>query len=434
MRELEPEAVAVLDRLHHNGFDAYLVGGFVRDSLLQKPTQDIDIATSAKPEEVIGLFEHTVPTGLQHGTVTVLVNKKAYEVTTFRSEADYEQHRRPKQVVFVSDLLEDLQRRDFTINAMAFDRNGELVDPFGGWQDLKQGRVRCVGSPEERFQEDALRMMRAIRFAANYGFEIENETWEALTSCKALLRYVAMERIYAEWHKMMEGTGAFRGLQLLVDSGLLAYLKKPLNWPIANWQGQHVPNEWAVMEEHMAAGSRWAIAAIGMRLDAVSFQNGARVLTMPSKLIRSLAKLLEADQWVKRQLGEASGSNLCVPQLLWKRAILQWGAPVMLEWAELVNLAEKAVLLYEQEQTAVDRLVEMAHYGKQWLDELEATQISELKIGGGELAHAFERREGPWIGKLLRQLLSEVVLNQLPNEKNVLIDKAKSLLKSDSYE
>lgn len=155
------EAHDVMNRLMGNGYKAYMVGGCVRDSLLGRPVSDVDIATSALPEQVLSLFPRVVPTGLQHGTVTVVMPTCTYEVTTFRKESGYEGHRRPEEVEFIDDLEEDLMRRDFTINAMAIDVEGELHDPFGGAADLEQRLIRCVGDAEQRFREDALRMLAA---------------------------------------------------------------------------------------------------------------------------------------------------------------------------------------------------------------------------------------------------------------------------------
>ena len=233
---MEQKGKEVLLRLMQAGFEAYFVGGCVRDKMLGRRLKDIDIATSALPDQVIALFPRTVPTGLKHGTVTVIIDGHAFEVTTFRKESEYEQFRRPKQVEFISDLHEDLRRRDFTVNAMALDANGRCIDPFGGQEDLRNGQIRCVGNPEERFHEDALRMLRGIRFACEYGFELERLTWEALCRHAPLLVHVAIERVTAELEKMIEGRSPDRAVSLLVESRLLRYLGQPVEWPLAAWE------------------------------------------------------------------------------------------------------------------------------------------------------------------------------------------------------
>ena len=193
----------IIDILESHGHEAYIVGGCVRDSLLGREPNDWDITTSAKPLQVKALFYKTIDTGLKHGTVTVLIDKTGYEITTYRIDGNYEDHRRPDQVTFTTSLKEDLRRRDFTINAMAYNDRRGLVDLFGGAKDLETGTIRCVGDPNERFDEDALRMLRAIRFAGQLGFDIEESTFKAITLKRDLLRNVSAERIRMELLKMM---------------------------------------------------------------------------------------------------------------------------------------------------------------------------------------------------------------------------------------
>ena len=184
-----PEKVSyILDILTRAGYEAYAVGGCIRDSVLGKVPQDWDITTSAMPQQVKALFPKTIDTGIRHGTVTVLLKREGFEVTTYRVDGIYEDYRRPRQVTFTPELTEDLKRRDFTINAMAYNSKEGLVDAFGGIEDLKAGRIRCVGAPEQRFGEDALRMMRAVRFAAQLGFSIEDATEEAVQRLCGTLR------------------------------------------------------------------------------------------------------------------------------------------------------------------------------------------------------------------------------------------------------
>ena len=192
-----------LIKLQSRGHLAYLVGGCVRDMLMDRQPNDWDICTSALPEEVMAVFPNSRPTGLKHGTVTVYINSRALEVTTFRSEGNYTDHRRPDAVSFVGDLNTDLSRRDFTMNAIALPADGLLVDPFGGVEDIKRGLVRSVGEAERRFEEDALRMFRALRFAARLGFEIEEKTMAAIALKAPLAEYLAAERVRDELEKML---------------------------------------------------------------------------------------------------------------------------------------------------------------------------------------------------------------------------------------
>ena len=211
----------IIDELTSHGYEAYIVGGCVRDSILGKKPNDWDITTSATPEEVKRIFHRTIDTGIQHGTVTILVDKKysamdasfygqevmhtdyAYEVTTYRVDGTYEDHRRPKEVTFTASLAEDLKRRDFTINAMAYNDSQGIVDLFGGREDLENGIVRCVGNAYERFDEDALRILRAVRFAAQLGFSIEDKTECAMKKQARFLKDISAERIQVELTKLI---------------------------------------------------------------------------------------------------------------------------------------------------------------------------------------------------------------------------------------
>lgn len=199
-----PEKVnTIIITLHNAGFEAYVVGGCVRDSILGRQPEDWDITTSATPGETKALFEKTFDTGIKHGTVTILLDREGFEVTTYRIDGKYEDNRHPKEVTFTRSLKEDLLRRDFTINAMAYNEKEGLVDIFGGLTDLKEKRIRCVGDAKQRFLEDALRILRGIRFAAQLGFSIEDETRAGMRELAPTLRKISAERIQAELIKML---------------------------------------------------------------------------------------------------------------------------------------------------------------------------------------------------------------------------------------
>ncbi len=207
---LPEEVKNIIETLTEAGFEAYAVGGCVRDAILGRKPQDWDITTSAKPEDVKRLFRRTVDTGIQHGTVTVMIDKTGYEVTTYRIDGEYEDCRHPKEVTFTTKLSEDLLRRDFTINAMAYNEKEGLVDLFGGREDLEKGLIRCVGEASERFDEDALRILRAFRFAAQLGFEIDEKTFEAAKEKAPNLAKVSAERIRVELNKILLSKGPDR--------------------------------------------------------------------------------------------------------------------------------------------------------------------------------------------------------------------------------
>ncbi|ABP67828.1 tRNA adenylyltransferase [Caldicellulosiruptor saccharolyticus DSM 8903] len=219
MIKLKDEPLQVIKRLNQHNFKAYLVGGCLRDYLLGTTPQDFDIATDAKPEDVMKLFEKTIPTGIKHGTVTVIINNVKIEVTTFRIEKEYQNHRWPT-VEFTDSLYEDLKRRDFTINALAYHPDEGLIDYFNGLDDLKNKIVRCVGNPHERFFEDALRILRCIRFATQLNFSIDEKTFEGVVLLKDLLKKISKERINAELSKILRSKNSLYGIKLLYESGV----------------------------------------------------------------------------------------------------------------------------------------------------------------------------------------------------------------------
>ena len=211
----------IIDIFRENGYEAYAVGGCVRDALLKRIPKDWDITTSAKPEDIKSLFSKTIDTGIAHGTVTVRMSSESYEVTTYRIDGKYEDNRHPDSVTFTASLKEDLKRRDFTINAMAYAPDEGIIDIYGGVKDLNDGIIRCVGNPKERFDEDALRTLRAVRFAGQLGFNIEPETLEAVKEAAVRINNVSSERIRVEISKLIASEFPDR-LLLAYETGLTA--------------------------------------------------------------------------------------------------------------------------------------------------------------------------------------------------------------------
>ncbi len=236
---MPPQVERILERLNEKGFEAYAVGGCVRDSLLGRQPEDWDITTSARPEQVKALFRRTIDTGILHGTVTVMMDGAGYEVTTYRIDGEYADGRHPKQVVFTPDLLEDLKRRDFTINAMAYSHKTGIVDAFGGAGDLKGRLIRCVGNPLERFEEDALRLLRAIRFSAQLGFSIEEETCDAIIRIAPNLLKVSRERIQAELTKLLQ-SGCPEKIKTVYEMGISPYISQAFSE--VPWQSFQIPD------------------------------------------------------------------------------------------------------------------------------------------------------------------------------------------------
>lgn len=247
-------ALPVLKEINEAGYEAYFVGGSVRDLLLNRHIHDVDIATSAYPIEIKQIFKKTVDTGIKHGTVTVLYEGESYEITTFRTESGYQDFRRPDHVTFVQNLSEDLKRRDFTINALAMDVDGNIIDHFDGLGDLEKHLIRAVGKAENRFHEDALRMMRAVRFMSQLQFTLEPETEQAISDNHELLSKISVERIRDEFVKMGISLGSQKAFQIFLDTGLSeevpGFRGKKENlalYPQLNFSPTNEANLWALM-------------------------------------------------------------------------------------------------------------------------------------------------------------------------------------------
>ena len=213
----------VLKQLTEKGYEAYFVGGAIRDSLMGKEIDDVDVATSATPEQVREIFSYTVDVGIEHGTVLVLYKGESFEITTFRTETTYKDHRRPDSVTFVTSLYDDLKRRDFTMNAIAMDQDGKLYDPFNGEEAIHTKTIQTVGIADERFSEDALRILRAVRFVSQLGFALHEDTRRALGKNGHLLLHIAQERKTAEFQKMILGQYPHKGIKIAAEEGLFAY-------------------------------------------------------------------------------------------------------------------------------------------------------------------------------------------------------------------
>lgn len=238
----------IINTLYDAGFEAYAVGGCVRDSILGRTPNDWDITTSARPEQVKKLFRRTIDTGLQHGTVTIMIDKTGYEVTTYRVDGDYLDGRHPESVEFTASLEEDLKRRDFTINAMAYNNKEGLVDIFGGMDDIKRKVIKCVGNPYERFSEDALRLMRAVRFAAQLGYDIDKETFEAIGKLAPTLQKVSAERIQVELVKMLTSDNPGH-IKVAYEAGLTAQFIPEFD--VCMKTDQHNPHHKYSVGEHI---------------------------------------------------------------------------------------------------------------------------------------------------------------------------------------
>ena len=411
------DAKRIMRTLIGAGYEAYMVGGFVRDRLLNKPVQDIDIATSATPADVMRLFPHTVATGLQHGTVTVVMSGRGFEVTTFRREGKYTDHRRPDHVEFVDSLQEDLSRRDFTINAMAMDVDGEVIDPFGGREDLAAGILRCVGDARERFREDGLRMLRCIRFAANYRLQIESAAWSAILELGSLLAMIAMERVRIELTKTVAGPDPVRGMRLLCESRLLRHTKVPLNWhPLIPRDESRAVDAWlndlnraglAAMSEP----SRWASLFLTGGQPTDDADAIMRKLTFSNEMRTGILRAMSLYGFIREQL--ASGTDdTCRIRRTWLDGAITFGRTCAQQVLEM-----RWLLTDEPWFEVFDQ------HAEQWLQQLDVWGPGDLDISGRDLGTLAASR-GPWMGRLLHTLAVDAGMGDVENRKDALLARA----------
>lgn len=419
---MQRQGEEVLHLLLHHGHQAYFVGGCVRDELMGRPVHDMDIATSAKPEEVISIFPRTVPTGLQHGTVTVLMDTYSYEVTTFRKESQYEDHRRPSNVEFVEGIVQDLQRRDFTMNAIACDINGELTDPYGGHRDIVHEMIRCVGKAEERFDEDALRMMRAVRFASVFAFRPVKSLWSALIKDRDKLSYIAMERVRAELERIILGPYPLRGLEILRRSRLLDYAKAP----IPNQEGvqpvyllglEKVPPESPEM--------RWSLLMQGLGVHGEETLKMMREWTFPNTIMQAASDLIHFDEaWRQLVFPTPESQDMEVMRRGWIALELRFGEATAANW-----LTRQEVLNSLMNEENLSRLQPSAW---KWHHDMALHRISDLAASGGDVISYLGRKGGPWLGELMKNLVWSVACGDLPNEKESILEYAKVVVNSQN--
>lgn len=409
LERMERAGKQILQILTEANYKAYFVGGYVRDKLTGRNIEDIDIATSATPEEVMKLFPNHVPTGLQHGTITVIFPPFAFEVTTFRKESDYVQFRRPDKVEFVDDLREDLQRRDFTINAMALGLDGKLLDPFGGQSDLHNRILRCVGVASERLREDALRMMRCIRFAAEYELDIDESTWNALLRQRANLKHIAMERKRAEFERMIEGRHPARALRLLNQSGLLSYFNVELKLPFQRLQS--VAEEPALLENlhDLKNDVRWCALFWLWQITPAQCKASMRLLTFPNWKIAQTVSFLSFNQHLR--------NHSLASRETWIEAILHYGVDSARNWLHVMNQFQAGASLYRIN-------------GRNWLEQMSVYKVTDLKINGVHL-RSINIKSGPWIGAALDKVLYATATGTIQNDLQEQLEYAKKVINDE---
>lgn len=372
----------IISRLEKADFEAYAVGGCVRDSILQRSPEDWDITTSAKPEEVKKLFSTTIDTGLQHGTVTVVIEKEGFEVTTFRLDGDYTDGRHPDRVAFTSSLTEDLRRRDFTINAMAYSEKTGLIDEFDGERDLENGVIRAVGEAKERFSEDALRMLRAIRFAGQLNFKIEEKTFDAIKELSPNISKVSVERIAKELEKLLL-SGNPEYIALVYETGIFSVIAPEVAKLFENGEisaSIKALSRASFSEKKELYQIRLAIFLEGLRADKAA--KLLKRLKLDNDTINTVKKILELS------LREVENNETDM-----RRTVKEAGhkmMPLLLEMRRAKGLKDNKELY----QTVIDNGY--------------CTSISELNINGKDLMDAGIPK-GALIGSTLERLLELVI-------------------------
>ena len=400
----------IIDKLKASGFEGYAVGGCVRDSLLGKTPEDWDICTNALPEQIKTVFknERVIETGIKHGTVSVIIDHEPFEITTYRTEGVYSDNRRPDSVSFVGNLIEDLKRRDFTVNAMAYNEDEGLVDIYNGQDDLKNKVIRCVGNPNERFLEDALRIMRAIRFSAVLGFDIEQKTKEAIFTEKNRIKNIATERINVEFMKT-----------IMSDNPIVLYeYKDVINVFLKNALSVDKKVCQVISELKKDKAIRLFVLMNSLYKDEKSIDNIKSALVGLKCDNKTIKRVLEIEDIYKKDLPE----NL----IECRKMVSVHDLGVVLDYVDI----KKTFASVEKDEDDIKKCNIVLGFLGQIQEKKLCTKIAELDINGAHL-EAMGIKEGKLIGKILADLLLEVIEERVCNTNKSLIDYCKKYLKGN---
>lgn len=442
-RILPPVQVdGIIRQLNEKGFEAFLVGGCVRDSILGTQPSDWDIATNALPEQVKALFHKTVDTGIRHGTVTVIMDGTNYEVTTYRIEGDYKDYRRPSQVRFSSSLEDDLGRRDFTVNAIAWHPRQGYVDPFGGLKDLPDKIIRAVGSPDERFREDALRMLRAVRFSAQLDFSIEEKTFHSIQKYSSLIKHISGERIREEMTKILMSSDPLK-FSLLEETGLLQFLL-PEFVPAFRTDQDNPYHIYNVAMHTLKAVSyikkdrnlRWAMLLhdIGKPYVKTVDKKGVGHFYGHSresvKIAEKVLKRLRFDNKSMERivkLVDIHDRNIEAADSSIRKHVNRLGVDLFADWLlvkEADNRAQNPVYLDER----LEKLNRVRQIFQEIVEKNECFSLKSLAINGDDLI-AMGYKPGKKIKEILNGLLEAVMDKPEKNMKEILAELARQLHK-----
>ena len=438
--QIPPDAAKIIDRLYQAGHEAFAVGGCVRDACLGRIPNDWDITTSASPQEVVRLFPHTVPTGIAHGTVTVLIGKESFEVTTYRIDGEYKDSRHPSSVSFTSRLEEDLKRRDFTINAMAYNDRMGLVDLFHGQEDLRDRVIRCVGDPMERFSEDALRMLRAVRFGAQLDFRVEKETSEAVRILSGNLQKISAERIRAELEKILLCDRPWR-LRSAWELGLTRIFLPEFDRMMA--QQQNGPRHDLSVGEHTLRTLSLIPADRILRLSMLLHDMGKTetadrgedgIWRFPSHaqagepIARRVMKRLKFDNDTIRAVLVLVANHSSVPEPD-EKSVRHFISRLGKESFERYLLVRRADILSLREEVRGEKLSaleEMIRISRRILERGDCLSLDEMALSGRDLLED-GMKPGREVGRILDLLLNEVLEDPEVNRKDLLLARSRAL-------
>ena len=427
----------IIHTLQQAGYEAYAVGGCVRDSILGRVPDDWDITTSAKPEEVKALFRRTIDTGIQHGTVTVMVDKEGYEVTTYRIDGDYEDGRHPKDVTFTASLTEDLRRRDFTINAMAYNDEDGLIDIFGGIEDIERKMLRCVGDPEARFGEDALRMMRAVRFSAQLGYKIEEETQKAIQKLAYTLEKVSAERIAVELVKLLVSPHPDR-MRVCYETGLTAVFFPEFDRMMET--GQKNPHHCYSVGEHTLASLQAVRADKVLRLTMLLHDSGKPQTfstdengvdhfyghaKVSGQIARTVLRRLKFDNdTMDRVVKLVTIHDLLIEpgEKYMRRAMNRNGADLFPAIFDVKQADMDGQSMYQRQQKQ-EQLDEMRRLYANVIENGDCVALKDLAVSGSDLIAA-GMQPGKQLGAVLKELLEMVLEDPSRNNREYLMKAA----------
>lgn len=419
------KARQIIKTIQDAGYEAYAVGGCVRDSILGREPEDWDITTSARPDQIKALFARTIDTGIRHGTVTVMLDREGFEVTTYRIDGKYEDSRHPREVTFTPNLREDLRRRDFTINAMAYNEECGLVDIYGGMEDIQRKVIRCVGDAQERFKEDALRIMRAIRFSAQLGYTIEDKTAQAIRKLAPSLKAISAERIQVELVKLLVSPhpdylrDAYdMGVTKVILPEFDVCMKTPQNHPHHMYNvGEHILHSLCNIEPDRILRTAMLLHDIGkpatMKIDedGITHFHGHNVTgeKMADKILRRLRFDNDTIYMVCKLVMYHDYGNSVIPDMrIVRRAVNRVGEEVfpLLFPVKRADVAAQSDYLRQEKLNVIDRWQQL--YEKV-LEEKQCFSLKTLAVTGTDLIDA-GMSPGPGLGRQLQKLL-ELVLD-----------------------